>query len=208
MNRHVACACIILTAPLCGSVFAQSGNSQPDRSWGKYQVVFERSIFSRERGRRSAPEKVVQQLNDPNPEVVEESAEPAPAAHLATHFVLIGVSRFDGERTAMFEDRRSAAIHKVSEGDVLAELPIEAISEVDISTIYQGEAVTVKLGQTLAGTAPSAPTPSVSGGSSSSDATAKTSATSGSSVQNHAEDESNLSIIERMRLRRQQELKQ
>lgn len=189
-------------------VFAQSAE---DENWDRYQVVFERSVFSRNRTRKVTPPPRVEQAT-----VVQDDVEPTPPPpppeppHPATHFVLIGISQVDGEGTAIFEDRRDSSIHDVVAGDELGELRIKSVDELAVLTTYEDKPVKVSLGRTLTGeVAPSVVRSSATSAESTSadESTSGGPAASGSSEGgSESADPGTLSIIERMRLRRQQEL--
>ncbi|MEX2673653.1 MAG: hypothetical protein WD294_16255 [Phycisphaeraceae bacterium] len=180
------------------------------------EAVISGNIFSRQRGRRAVASRP-----GPEPREREEEVDPEPATppDPADNFAFRGVSYVGQTPRAFFEDRRTGSIHILTVDDTLADRRIVAI-ELDTAEVAfergNGEAVDdpeaadqprprepyrIELGFTLSGedarSAPAA-TPSRQtsrDGDASDDPDSET-------------DDGELSIEERMRLRRQQQLNQ
>jgi len=118
--------------------------SQQAQSLEDYKILWERNIFSPDRGARRRQE-------------VEGQARPKPEYRPEQDIVLRGVSQ-QGERwVAFFENLQSGVTTRVQKGEDLARGKVTAITLDNIEYDVNGETVQVAVGQTLDGGTPEAP---------------------------------------------------
>ncbi len=182
-------ATLILTAAwlLCAAVpcFAQEAEAQSTRSWEHYQVVVQRNIFSRHR----VPMAVSSGESEPTTTTtaVPQSAAAQQATARAS-YALVGVAIEEDRQIAFFENPLTQETIKSAIGDELLGGVITAITIDGIEYELDGQTIMVLPGQALTGEA--APTTGVPA----------------SSDEEEAGNDATSSILERMRLRRQEEL--
>ena len=125
------------------SFWPQSGLSQdvtaPQQDgWAKYQIIFQRNIFSRQRG------PIRQREVDDRPgRVITPSLE--------SYFLLKGIVQEDGKFIAFIEDNRAGGILRLHEGDSVARGIIKALNLDSIVYQLEDRAVTVTMGHDLEG---------------------------------------------------------
>ena len=166
-----------------------------DLKWDEYRIVVDRNIFSRQRSTGQSGPGGSSENGETQAARVE--APPGPPPDPATQVVLIGVSFVGDYATAIFEDRNAGSIIAVQIGETLMDRVAKEITLDAVTFDYKGEALDVPIGRTLLGGEPaaapegSATTPTGAG--------ASTSTTPVSADQK--------AILERLRQRREQELK-
>jgi hypothetical protein len=152
----------------------------------RYAVLSTRNIFLRERGRPVPSREAAN----------SRSVEEAPPEQ---SWVLVGLVREDNQQRAYLEDTASSSVRKVSEGETVARGAIRRIRIDGIEYEHENTRVWVKIGQTLTGV-------QVAGFAN------RTASPPGAATQPEASkspapaDNQTLSIEQRMKLRRQQEL--
>jgi len=110
--------------------------------WDRYKVLVQRNMFSKERGR-------------PREEVrTERKRDVPPPPRIESDLVLIGVVQKDGAPAAIIENRVSGKIVAVKPGDSIGAGAIKVISLDSIDFECDGILNVIKIGSTLAGTAP------------------------------------------------------
>jgi hypothetical protein len=171
--------------------------ADPKASFSRYQVVIDRSIFSR--SRKPAPPPV-------DPAAAASAKSAADAARAAEQaridpgdkIILVGIASEDGQAYAFFEDG-DGKIKRLKSGESMANRKITFSTLDQIEAELDGSKTVIVLSQTLTGktVARSAPTSGAGSG-----ATASGSPAASSPALSGKE----LSIAERMRLRREAEL--
>lgn len=135
--RLLAALCVLtVTAAFPGAL--RAGEPATDvRPWKRYEVLVERNVFSRDRGRAAKP----------------ASAQPA-AVTPASYLILKGVAQ-DGDRFVAFLENLQGVTTKVTVGEKLAGAEIVAVS-LDGLTYRQGaETRKIEIGERLGGSPPS-----------------------------------------------------
>jgi hypothetical protein len=149
-------------------------------------------------------------LKDRTPARPARTYEPTsrPTIPLEQVFVIVGIVYEEGDYRAYLEDLRYNTVTRVSHGDSIANGTVEDIGIGGLVYISSSETRWVEIGQDLTGSYPRdmrAPSGTVRGSGSSGDSSGG--ATEGATTAPAAPvDESTLSMQERMRLRRQQQL--
>lgn len=170
--------------------------------WDRYKVLVQRNMFSKERGR-------------PREEVrVERKRDVPPPPRIESDLVLIGVVQKDGAPAAIVENRVSGKIVTVKPGDSIGAGAIKVISLDSIDFEIDGILSVIKIGSTLAGTAPksltvTAPEANHAPGGTETPAatsTASTPAANGAPPTGTGASGGE-SVLERMRRKRQEELR-
>lgn len=167
--------------------------------WQRYGVIVDRNIFSRQRTSASRGGNNAQGGNN-TPGEATAPKPPAPPPEPGTQVVLIGVSFVGDYATAVFEDRRDGRIYAAQVGEKLIDRTVENISLDGVAVDHQGEKVQVVIGRTLAGT--DAPT---STGAASSSSSSSSSASSSASTEPISDAQK--AILERLRARREEQMK-
>lgn len=122
--------------PAVGWGQAQEPN-EPEDPWGKYELILERNMFSRQRGPRQRE----------NREERREVAMPNPESY----FRLRGVVQEDGRFIAFVEDTRSNSVLKLRPGDSVARGTIKALTLDTVEYQLADQVTTVRLGHDLEG---------------------------------------------------------
>lgn len=178
-------------------------------SWERYRILTQRNMFSKERGRPREESR-----RDRSREVEKAAAPQAPKEESFT--VLIGVVQKDGVPAAILENRSSGKIQTVVKGAAIGSGAIKAISLDSLDFESEGVLHVIKIGQTFTGVAPSSAAPVATG-------TSGTTTTSGPAVGTTtpgtapagspasgpaaAPSGGGDSVLERMRRRRQEEMR-
>lgn len=172
--------------------------------WDRYKVLVQRNMFSKERGR-------------PREEVrTERKRDVPPPPRIESDLVLIGVVQKDGAPAAIIENRVSGKIVTVKPGDSIGAGAIKVISLDSIDFESDGILNVIKIGSTLAGTAPKTITTTTEAPASSgtgettvppTTTTSTTPAATGTPPSTGAGPSGGESVLERMRRKRQEELR-
>lgn len=179
-------------------------------TWERYKVLAQRNMFSKNRGR--SQEESRRERDRERERTRETPAAPREEASI----VLIGVVQKDGVPAAILENRSSGKIQTLAKGAAIGAGTIKTISLDSLDFESDGILHVIKVGQTLAGTAPSsAPAASTitttTAPAGTAPATTGTTATapSGSPASGPAAAPSGGgdSVLERMRRRRQEEMR-
>jgi len=128
-------ACTLVAALSAGVVHAGEAPAPDGDGWRRFEVLVERNIFSRERGRRETVTRSV-----PRPE-----AAPPPERSV----VLMGIMRQGDGWIAFLEDARTGQVHKVGVGDAILEGRVAAIGMDSIQYAKGDRALTVPMGGSL-----------------------------------------------------------
>lgn len=174
------------------SVVQAQNNRSPSRSElpDEYQVIISRNMFIRER----------QQPREPSTQPVVNRPVETPPDIPERRFVLRGVVLEEEGIRAYFENA-SGQIMKISPGDAIATGYISQIMIDTVTyTLADGEVRQIEIGQNLEGTRVSAPMSRTSSAGTTSTSTSG----AGSGTAASGGEAGNLSLEERMRLRRQQ----
>lgn len=123
--------------PAVGLGQAQEPN-KPDDPWGKYELILERNMFSRQRGARTREE---------SDEGRREVAMPNPESY----FRLRGIVQEDGRFIAFVEDTRAGNVLKLRQGDSVARGTIKALTLDTVEYQLGDQVTTVRLGYDLEG---------------------------------------------------------
>ena len=186
--KRLANIILIVGLLLCAAApcMGQQTEAPPTRSWEHYQIVVQRNIFSRHRVPAPVSSGGSESTTD------SDATPPTAAEQQATaraSYALVGVAIEEERQFAFFENPLTQETIKSGIGDELLGGSITAITIDGIVYELDGQTITVPPGKTLTGEAaptPAAPAPS----------------------EGESYDGSNSSIIEQMRLRRQEELDQ
>jgi hypothetical protein len=121
----------MLAAVLLGGVAEAAIERKP---WEDYEVLIERNLFSRQRGRRA----------------IEAARPPAPPPPPAQRFVVLrGVSRRGESFTAFFEDTRSGEAIVAREGSLIVGGTVTGVELDGIRYELDGDEVEVGIGDNL-----------------------------------------------------------
>ena len=208
LTYAVAIACVVAGLAAAQSLAqdeqGQQGEEEAslgERFTAEYGALEQNNVFKRDR------------RPPPPPEPPREEEPPPPPPPEEKSWLLVGITMPDGVAPrAFFENQRERRMVEVGIGDDIAngrigEFFIDAVSYV----LDDGTIVWVDMGDDLTGEAAlvTTPRPSSSGETSGSGSSnAETASGDGDSeTSGGGESEENLSVIERMRLRRQQELR-
>lgn len=207
----VAGASDVVPKPVVESNVPKPKADESAATWERYKVLSQRNMFSKNRGRSQ---------EESRRERERERPRDVPAApREESSIVLIGVVQKDGVPAAILENRSSGKIQTVLKGAAIGAGTIKTISLDSLDFDCDGILHVIKVGQTLAGTAPSsitvtAPTTttasgSASGGTISTTTAPATTAPAGSPASGPAAAPSGGgdSVLERMRRRRQEEMR-
>jgi hypothetical protein len=113
---------------------------------GRYAILIERNIFSRNR-----PQRYVPLYTDPNRDRGEKKIVPQSEE---TSYVLTGVIREDGKYAAFIENSRTGTTIKAKVGDPVARGKITAIHLDGVTYEMEGKSLALQVGKTLAGEKP------------------------------------------------------
>lgn len=175
-----------------------------ERSWDRYRVLVERNIFRRDRRRPRGTAPAAQiRLEDSDRSVV-----------------LTGVATQSGEFVAFFEDTRTRATVKVRADQAIGKGRLRAITLDGVEYEREGSVRKIEMGRSLAGTAavvlvsravPRQPTrPAPNGGEPTTmpaESTTQPAVTPARTPPSSAGDPDVADILERLRRRREQELR-
>ena len=123
---------------------AAEAPSQPAQSLEDYRILWERNIFSHDRGARRRQEE-------------EARAQPKREHRPEQDIVLRGVSQQGDRWVAFFENLQSGITTRVEKGEDVARGRVTDITLDKIEYELNGQAVPVAVGQTLDGGTPEAP---------------------------------------------------
>lgn len=174
------------------------------QGWQPYRVIVDRNIFSRQRGRGGpgASEENGGE-NGTQQQAKQTDVAPGPPPEPGTQVVLIGVSFVGDYATAVFEDRRDGAIYAAQVGEKLVDRTIQNITLDTVEVDHEGKTIEVVIGRTLAGTeAPVTAAPGTSAAAATGGST-----TPGATTPASGGDPATQSILERLRARREEQLK-
>jgi len=118
---------------------------QPDDNGflGKYSVIVERNIFTRDRGKRKEPDSA------------QEQKQAAPAA--GKSYILRGITLWGREYIAFFENSRYGATQMYRIGDPVEDVKIKNITLDHVEVENETQVVTIKIGDDLTGETASSP---------------------------------------------------
>jgi len=180
----VRCLCgITMLLLLLGQTApAADEERRAESSYDRYRVVIERNIFSRRRGERR--------------ERSPEPARPIPPDPERS-VVLNGVVQQGDDMIAFLEDSRTGVTIRARSGDSIVRGRLKALTLDYVEYELEGRVTTVRLGETLEGATPApvsadAPSPATS---------------DAESARASVERKDAAAILERMRLKRQEELR-
>jgi hypothetical protein len=218
--RHLITTTLLAGWLLTTHVVAQDGADEqpnaatfdaPKVAQDVTQDIIKRNIFL---GDRSAVARAVRPptppVTPPTPPTTTTTEPPAPPvpADPDASFVLVGVTVLDGKPTAFIEDRSGGPLRTIAEPGEFSKGQITAIDLKGVTYVIGEETRTIEPRYAFTGKPPatvtsiftggSAPSTTSGGGGITSD-TAATSSSDGSTGQR------TMSLLERMRLRRQQE---
>jgi hypothetical protein len=177
---------------LLGASFASAQSRRSSDLPEEYNVIVDRNMFLRERQRPREPstQPATTQRTETPPDVPER------------RFVLRGIVIEDGALRAYIENTRGG-VTRVSPGDAIATGHITEIAIDAVAYAWpDGDVKWVEIGQNLEGVRQSAPAPTASPPSS--EPTTAGNGTSAAPAPEGTPNTANLSLEERMRLRRQQ----
>lgn len=134
--RHSGAMAMSVLALLCAlSAGAAASPGAGEQAWNEYEVLMERNIFSRVRGRR------LREATQP----VEREAPPP------EQFVFLrGVVRVGGEFIAVLEDMNSGQVTHAHPGDQVLAGQVAQVTLDGMSYARDGESVQVDIGENLA----------------------------------------------------------
>jgi len=133
----VLCACVLMACVPFGTGLGQE-RARASQGWAKYQIIMERNIFSRQRGPRRQAEE-----NRERPPVVV----PNPESYLR----LRGIAQEDGVFVAFVEDTQVGTVLQLRAGDSVARGAVKSLTLDTIEYEFQGQAMTIQIGQDLEG---------------------------------------------------------
>ncbi|MEX0744572.1 MAG: hypothetical protein WD118_03125 [Phycisphaeraceae bacterium] len=176
-------AIMVLVLPVGVAAAQSETDEQLSGGQDRYDVLFERSIFSRTRGEPSSPQR--------RTEPPTRRVDPPPPRDPGAGMVLRGIAMHAGQAVAMIEDTddRDAALHQVREGDLVAGRRVVGITLDHLKLERDQQRHTVSPGMTLTGEHATRPTSERREGSGDGGASPRTQ-----------------SVLERMRQRRAQQL--
>ena len=189
---------------------AFGADAAPSPAWQRYEIVVQRNMFSP----RRQPPKPERSTSDDTEKTAEsnasaddarESAPPLPGAN----YVLVGTSLVGEHRIAFCEDRRDGRLIRLTPGETVEDFSLKQVTQDAVVFEREDKPVNIAVGQTLSGqtAAPAAPSSGTTEAGQAPTATTNPSpAEAGAGDQASAPDESTMSIIERLRRRREQEL--
>jgi hypothetical protein len=188
----------MMSVVILSAVVLAADTQPPRQNYGdRYNVLSERNIFMRERGR---PAPSSRPRND-----YSSQSQPAPVPEAT--YVLTGIVLEEGQYRAYVEEAGTGRVHRLAVGDAIAR---GHVLEIDIDAIAyssNGKGTWVSIGNDLLGKPfsgfPSALSRYLSSGAGSTTGPSTTGPSAGSSLPIDP-NSPNLSIEERMRLRRLQ----
>lgn len=204
---------ILIGLGSAAATFAADAVQSPD--WKRYEIVVQRNMFS---SRRQPPKPVTAPTDQADQTTEPHAAEPHPQPTPevpGSHYVLVGTSLVGEHHIAFCEDRRDGRLIRLEPGDRIDDFHVQQVTQDAVVFEREQESVDIAVGLTLSGevpapvsspiasppssTAPStSPAPAAPAGSGAPSAPAASGDASG--------DDSTLSILERLRRRREQEL--
>lgn len=116
-------------------------------SWERYQILVQRNIFSKERGR--AQEERRERTREPEKEAAPVAVPPGPKPE--ADIQLIGILQKDGELVAFLENNKTGAVQAIRQGGAIARGTISTITLDSIDYSYDGSVSTVSIGKNLEG---------------------------------------------------------
>lgn len=190
----VACSCMPGFALLS---LATAQEDKPQETLSDYSILWERNIFSQDRAPRREP--------------TQRYTRPAPVYRPERDVVLRGVSQMDGRWVAFIENTRSGGTQRVRAGGQVARGRIKSVALDRIEYEAEGKIVEVAIGQTLEGSSSQPlvtyePYEPGEEGPEEAAVPGDTEVSAGPASPAGDPDEEGLSLIERMRRRREQEL--
>ncbi|HEY3320908.1 MAG TPA: hypothetical protein VGP72_10625 [Planctomycetota bacterium] len=167
-------------------VFTPRASSTPPPGWDRYKILVERNVFSKTRTRG--------RYEDRPAEVQEKPAAPPPTPE--RDFQLRGIVQKDGQLVAFIENAAAKTIQPLRTGESIARGKVGAITLDNIEYVCDDQPIVVSVGQTLEGAAAVAPA-SVPAG--------RDAGTTGPAASTGSPEVD--SIVERLRKRRQEEMR-
>lgn len=176
---------VVVTVTLSAQESQPTPPDDRESGWAGFRVLTERNIFLRDRA-------------GPRPGASSGSPRTAVVRDPYEDHVLTGAVRHGVVAIAFVEDVRTGDVKRLREGDVVGDWKIRAISLNGMEYSREGTTRKIEIGQSLAGWSAALPA-----------AAASTAAEAGKRSTSAAQpsDNSTASVLERMRQRRQQELK-
>ena len=181
----------LLCLVMCG-ITGAARRPASERSWERYNILVERNIFARNRGRKRE----------------REPAETTVAPKPERYQVLAGVVQQGDEFIAFIEDSRGGT-KAVRSGDEIAEGRVKTINLASIRFEQDGKTTTIKIGDSLQG----GPRPRFTKDATRASGTAKDATKAAGSATPSAKpaakpatSDSQAAILERLRQRRKKEL--
>lgn len=171
--------------------------SAEPQGWERYKILAQRNMFSKDRGK---PRESVR---------TETKRDTPPPPRIEADLVLIGVVQKDGVPAAIIENRASGKIVTVKAGETIGAGKAKAISLDSVDFENDGILHVIKIGSTLAGGPPKAP---AAASSTTTTTTTTAEAQPGSTAlpapaTGTAPASGGDSVLERMRRKRQEELR-
>ncbi|QNN25214.1 hypothetical protein HED60_24015 [Planctomycetales bacterium ZRK34] len=199
---------VMLLIGLFGAT-AFGADAAPSPAWQRYEIVVQRNMFSP----RRQPPKPERSTSDDTEKTAEsnasaddarESAPPLPGEN----YVLVGTSLVGEHRIAFCEDRRDGRLIRLTPGEAVEDFSLKQVTQDAVVFEREAKPVNIAVGQTLSGqiAAPAAPSPGTTGAGQAATTSTNPPPAADAGDQASATDESTMSIIERLRRRREQEL--
>jgi hypothetical protein len=145
----VAGASDVVPKPVTASTDPKPKAEETVPTWERYKVLSQRNMFSKNRGRSQEESRRERERER------ERTRETPAAPREESSIVLIGVVQKDGVPAAILENRSSGKIQTLAKGAMIGAGTIKTISLDSLDFDCDGILHVIKVGQTLAGTAPS-----------------------------------------------------
>jgi hypothetical protein len=177
------CTALVLALTLLGAAVgdaAGAGGPEPteEATWERYEVLLERNIFARRRGRTAVASERPEEPPPPTPE---------------RYVYLRGVTRVGDEFVAFLEDTRSGQVTQVHAGEEAVRGEVSRVWLGGIGYVQGGGEVEVAVGENLEKSA-------------SAQSAGPVAETEGGEAATHAAGAPPSDLLERLRQRRQEEL--
>lgn len=176
--------------------------SPPSEDAATFAPIVALNIFNPNRdGLRQARERA--EAPPPPPPTLQPAAPPPPPPDPIDTHVLVGISQRGDETVAFVEDRTTAQVYRLTEGDAVAEGVVRTIAADTVRFEHEGQMYDLHPGLTMRGEAPATalrPSPRPAAPSA-----APSSTPSGEPAANDAASSAEAEILRRLRERRQRE---